>query len=76
MPGNSCDGVFAIDMNAFAAGLWSVPACDGTPAGTPPNHPAAFLAVQGQHVNCQYWGRDTVATGSFLSDAFQYQIGP
>jgi len=74
--GNNCDGVFAIDLNTFAAGLWVVPACDGSPAGIPANNPAAFLSNPSQHINCQFWGRDTPASGSFLSDALQFQIGP
>jgi hypothetical protein len=57
----ACDGEFSIDMNAFAAGL----------AG---GHPAAFLSVPGTVVNAQWWGRDSIATGSFLSDAIEYLI--
>jgi hypothetical protein len=62
-PGPSCDAVFRIDWNAFAAGA----------AG---GNPAAFLASAGQQVNVQWWGRDSVANGSFLSDALFYSVCP
>ena len=74
--GANCDGNFAIDMNAFAAGLWIVPDCAGAPSGTPPNNPAPFLLAPGQDVYCQYWGRDSVASGSFVSDGLRYSVGP
>jgi hypothetical protein len=74
--GASCDGEFVLDMNAFAAGAWVVPDCAGMPSGLPPNNPAAFLLNAGQDVFCQYWGRDSVATGSFLSSGLKYTIGP
>jgi plastocyanin len=69
-PGPNCDGVFTIDWNAFAHGVW-VP-----PGGQTPNSPAPFLLVIGQQVNAQWWGRDTVATGSFMSDALEYRVCP
>ena len=69
-PGPHCDGVFAVDMNAFAKGQW-VP-----PGGGPSFNPAAYLSVMGQVINCQWWGRDTVATGSFMSDALEYVVCP
>jgi hypothetical protein len=59
----ACDATFVFDMNAFAAGL----------AG---GNPQAFLSVAGTQVDCQWWGRDTVANGSYLSDALQYVVLP
>jgi hypothetical protein len=61
-PGN-CDGTFALDLNAFAAGALG-------------GNPAAYLSVPGTQVNVQQWGRDTVANGSYLSDGGQYSVGP
>jgi hypothetical protein len=58
-----CDGVFALDLNAFAAGL-----VGGNPAG--------FLSAPGTSVVCQWWGRDSASTLSFLSDALQYVVRP
>jgi hypothetical protein len=58
-----CDGTFTIDMNCFAAG-----ACGGNPVG--------FLRAPGTFVSTQWWGRDSVATGSFLSDGLTYVVGP
>jgi hypothetical protein len=76
-PGSAnCDGLFALDVNAFAHGAWVVPDCAGAPSGLPPNMPAAFLTTQGQSVFAQVWGRDSVATGSFLSDGIEYVVGP
>jgi hypothetical protein len=71
-----CAGVFAIDMNTFAQGMWVVPDCAGAPAGIPPNNPAAFLLTMGATIDAQWWGRDSVATGSFLSDGLSYVQGP
>ena len=59
----SCDGAFQIDMNCFAAG-----GCGG--------NPPAYLSSVGQQVNCQWWGRDSVMTGSFMSDALEYIVVP
>jgi hypothetical protein len=67
-----CDGVFSIDMNTFAQGLWVVPPSGAIPA----NNPAPYLLTVGQTVACQFWGRDTVPTGSFLSDGITYVVGP
>jgi hypothetical protein len=61
-----CDGTFAIDMNTFAKGLWPQPS----------TNPATYLLTPGQTVVCQWWGRDSVATGSLLSDALEYAVGP
>ena len=58
-----CLGAFVLDMNAFASGN----------AG---GNPAAWLVSPGTVVNVQWWGRDSVATGSFLSDALEYVVGP
>lgn len=58
-----CDGVFSLDMNAFTSGS----------AG---GNPQAFLQSVGTIVQTQWWGRDTLATGVFLSDALEYTVGP
>jgi hypothetical protein len=50
-------------MNCFAAGL-----CGG--------NPQAYLSVPGTTVDCQWWGRDTVTQGSYLSDALEYFVCP
>ena len=61
-PGN-CDASFDLDWNAFSSG-----SAGGNPAG--------FLTTPGQQVEMQVWGRDTVQTGSFLSDALSYAVCP
>jgi hypothetical protein len=58
-----CDGVFTLDVNCYAAG-----ACGG--------NPASFLGSPGTQMSTQWWGRDSVATGSFLSDGLTYVVGP
>ena len=58
-----CDGAFYLDINSFAQGL----------AG---GAPQAFLRVAGQQVNCQWWGRDSIASGSYLSDGIEYVTTP
>ena len=68
----NCDGVFSIDMSAFASLGWTVPACAGTPSGLPPNNPAAFLNTAGTSIFGQFWGRDSTTTGSFMSDAISW----
>jgi hypothetical protein len=60
---NQCDGVFMLDMNSFASGVLG-----GNPAG--------FLVVVGNMINVQWWGRDSLATGSFLSNGLEYFVGP
>jgi hypothetical protein len=75
-PGSSCDGRFWLDMNAFAAGTWIVPDCAGQPAGIPARTAAPFLRTPGQAVHAQWWGRDTVASGSFVSDGLMWTVGP
>ena len=54
-----CDASYSLDMNCFASGF-----CGGAPA--------AYLGTVGQTVNAQWWGRDTVAHGSYLSNALEY----
>jgi hypothetical protein len=71
-----CTGVFSLDMNTFAQGTWVVPDCAGAPVGIPANTAAAYLKTPGTDVNCQWWGRDTVATGSLVSDGLKYTVGP
>jgi hypothetical protein len=71
-----CSGSFYVDMNSFAQGVWVVPDCAGNPSGIPPNMPAAFLLVAGTTIDCQFWGRDSVATGSFVSDGLTYVTAP
>jgi hypothetical protein len=71
----SCDGFFRIDMNTFASGAWLVPDCDGAPASIPPNAPAGLLTVPGTVVFGTFWGRDSAATGSFVSDGLRWTIG-
>jgi hypothetical protein len=75
-PGNNCDGVFAVDMNAFAAGTWVPPLCTGGPSGVPSTTPAPYLSLPGTTVYCQLWGRDSPATGSFLSNGWSWPVGP
>jgi hypothetical protein len=71
-----CIGVFSVDMNAFANAMWFVPDCAGANSGIPANNPAAFLLVPGTQIDAQFWGRDSVATGSFVSDGLSYVVGP
>ena len=61
-PGN-CNGTFSTDINAFASGALG-------------GNPQTYLSVPGTVINVQQWGRDTVANGSYLSDAGQYVVGP
>ena len=75
-PGPSnCDGEFSVDMNAFAQSAWVVPGCNGLPSGIPANSAAGFLTNAGTTVSVQFWGRDSIATGSFVSDGLQYVVG-
>lgn len=59
----TCDATFSIDWAAFASGN-----AGGNPQG--------YLTSIGQRVNVQWWGRDTLGYGSFLSDAIQYEVCP
>jgi hypothetical protein len=61
--GGACDAELAIDWNAYAAGALG-------------GHPQAFLRAPGQRVDLQWWGRDTLAHGSLLSDALEYAVCP
>ena len=75
-PGTDCSGLFAIDVNAFALNAWIVPDCAGNAAGIAPGNPAGFLTNPGASVFAQFWGRDSTATGSFLSDGLAWTVGP
>jgi hypothetical protein len=63
-------------MNTFAQGQWLVPDCAGSPSSLLPNQPAGYLRSIGTRVHAQFWGRDPVQTGSFLSDARLWIVGP
>jgi hypothetical protein len=56
-----CDGTLSIDMNAFAAGAVG-------------GNPLPSLTIPGTQVNCQFWGRDTIANGALLTDALEYFV--
>jgi hypothetical protein len=75
-PGNSCDGIFSLDMNTFTVGAWVVPDCAGLPSGFTPSNPASFLLTAGTTVYTTWWGRDSVGSGSFVSDALSFVQGP
>ena len=62
-PGPFCDAGFQLDWNSFASGN----------AG---GNPQAFLSSVGQVVNLQWWGRDSIAGGSLVSDAIEYSVCP
>ena len=62
-PGPVCDARFSLDLNAFRAGLVG-------------GNPAPFLSIPGQRVDVQWWGRDSLAAGSFLSDALEFHVCP
>jgi len=70
---NVCDGVLAIDMNAFRANMWTATGCNPPPGQ---NSPAGLLNNPGSVVNGQMWYRDSVATGQGLSDGLSWTIGP
>jgi hypothetical protein len=59
-PGH-CDGTLSIDMNAFAT-------------GTLGGNPVASLTIPGTQIDCQFWGRDTLANGALLTDALEYFV--
>jgi hypothetical protein len=61
--GALCDAMFSIDWAAFANGALG-------------GNPQAFLTSIGQRVNVQWWGRDSAAAGSYLSNAIQYEVCP
>ena len=54
---------FAVDMNAFATGNLG-------------GFPQPYLSNYAADVHVQWWGRDTTGTGSFLTDALNYTVGP
>ena len=58
-----CDATLSLDWNGFAAGIGG-------------GNPAAFLHTVGQQVNLQWWARDTLANGSYLSDGLEYLVCP
>jgi len=58
-----CDASFSIDWAAFANGALG-------------GNPQAYLTSIGQRVNVQWWGRDSQAAGSYLSNAVQYEVCP
>ena len=57
------DAIYELDVNAFAAGM----------AG---GNPAPFLSVPGTTVHCQWWGRDTLAHGPYLTAALEFTVCP
>jgi hypothetical protein len=61
--GANCDARFSIDWNAFASGALG-------------GNPQAYLTASGQRVNVQWWGRDSLTSGSLLSDAIEYLVRP
>jgi hypothetical protein len=64
--GNDCSGVFAIDMNAYAAGGLGGQAM-------------ATLSIPGSAVTAQFWGRDpgfAAPNDTSLSAAIEYVVGP
>jgi hypothetical protein len=71
--GPNCDGAFAIDMNAFRSFLHVSVGCAPLPGQT---NPAGFLSTPGIDVFAAVWGRDTQATGSFVSNGVRWTIGP
>ena len=58
-----CDALRSMDMNAFAHALIG-------------GNPQAYLSAPGTQINVQFWGRDTIANGSYLSNGGQYIVGP
>jgi hypothetical protein len=75
-PNASCLNELAIDMNRFASGLWVVPDCMGAPTALQPNFAAVYLGIPGTTVHAQFWGRDSMLTGSLVSEGLSYIVGP
>ena len=63
-------------MNTFGRGLWVVPDCMGAPSGFGSSNPAPYLSIPGTTVFASWWGRDSQGSGSFVSDAVSWVIGP
>ena len=61
--GDDCSGLFAIDMNEFAAGLGG-------------GNPRPELSLPGTLVDCQWWSRDPGAPfNTGLTNALEYLVG-
>lgn len=58
-----CDGVFSLDLVAFANGL-------------PGGDPDPLLLSVGTVVDLQWWGRDTQGTGVLLSNGLEFTVEP
>jgi len=71
-PTLDCTGVFWINMSEFEAGAWVPKDCVGNPSGLLSKVPQAYLSMPGAIIRCTWWGRDSVATGSFVSDGLEY----
>jgi hypothetical protein len=59
----TCDAAFSMDWASFASG-----ALGGSPQ--------AYLKQVGTKINVQWWGRDTQAAGSYLTNGLEYTVCP